>query len=169
MHYILISVWLWNFKDGGSFVFWKKSVDFWHRKLTFKVQFWHFLLNHNSLQDCFEKNSFDHVDCWAKILHFRTHQFWNSTIELTLFILLRWFIYQIYNLDATTTIFSANIRVDGRVQWIWLKPICSEKASKNWWNPPVDLAPTKWNQLEDFVKCCGRLRKPDLYLYLYIE
>ena len=23
--------------------FWKYSVDFWHRKLTFKVQFWHFL------------------------------------------------------------------------------------------------------------------------------
>ena len=23
--------------------FWKNSVDFWHRKLTLKVQFWHFL------------------------------------------------------------------------------------------------------------------------------
>ena len=25
------------------FFFWKNSVDFWHRKLTLKVQFWHFL------------------------------------------------------------------------------------------------------------------------------
>ena len=43
--------------------FWKNSVDFWHRKLTLKVQFWHFLTNHNSLQDCFKKI---HVDSWAK-------------------------------------------------------------------------------------------------------
>ena len=26
-----------------EFFFWKNSVDFWHRKLTLKVQFWHFL------------------------------------------------------------------------------------------------------------------------------
>ena len=26
-----------------EFFFWKISVDFWHRKLTLKVQFWHFL------------------------------------------------------------------------------------------------------------------------------
>ena len=26
-----------------EFFFWKKSVDFWHRKLTLEVQFWHFL------------------------------------------------------------------------------------------------------------------------------
>ena len=26
-----------------KFFFWKNSVDFWHRKLTLKVQFWHFL------------------------------------------------------------------------------------------------------------------------------
>ena len=29
--------------------FWKKSVDFCYRKLTLKVQFQHFLTNHNSL------------------------------------------------------------------------------------------------------------------------
>ena len=29
------------FLDENSF--WKNSVDFWHRKLTLKVQFWHFL------------------------------------------------------------------------------------------------------------------------------
>ena len=27
----------------------KNSVDFWRRKLTLKVRFWHFLTNHNSL------------------------------------------------------------------------------------------------------------------------
>ena len=30
----------------------KKSVNFWQRKLTLKVQFWHFWVNHNSSQDC---------------------------------------------------------------------------------------------------------------------
>ena len=29
--------------------FWKNSVDFWHRKLTLKVRFWHFLTNWCSL------------------------------------------------------------------------------------------------------------------------
>ena len=28
--------------------------------------------------------SFEHVDSWAKILHFRTHHLWNSTTKLTL-------------------------------------------------------------------------------------
>ena len=36
------------------FFFWKNSVDFWHRKLTLKVQFLHFLTNHNSSLDCFK-------------------------------------------------------------------------------------------------------------------
>ena len=35
--------------------FWTNSVDFWHWKLTLKVRFWHFLMNHNSLTD-FKKN-----------------------------------------------------------------------------------------------------------------
>ena len=63
--------------------FWKNSVNFWHGKLILKVRFRHFLRNHNSWQDCFMKISFDHVDSWAKILHFRTHHL-NSTTELTL-------------------------------------------------------------------------------------
>ena len=54
-------------------LFWKNSVDFWHRKLTLKVWFRHFLMNHNSLQGCFKTISFEHVDSWAKILHFATH------------------------------------------------------------------------------------------------
>ena len=32
-----------KFKFLDEFFFWKNSVDFWHRKLTLKVQFWHFL------------------------------------------------------------------------------------------------------------------------------
>ena len=62
--------------------FCKKSIDFWH--LTFKVQFRHFLTNHNSLQDCLKTISFEHVVPWAKLLHFRAHHLWNSTTELTL-------------------------------------------------------------------------------------
>ena len=62
--------------------FCKKSIDFSH--LTFKVQFRHFLTNHNSLQDCLKTISFEHVVSWAKLLHFRTHHLWNSTTELTL-------------------------------------------------------------------------------------
>ena len=58
--------------------------NFWHKKLTLKVQFWHFLTNHNSLQDCLKTISVEHVDSWAKILRFRTHHLWNSTTELTL-------------------------------------------------------------------------------------
>ena len=56
-----------------NFFFLKISVDAWHRKLTLKVQFWHFLKNHNSSQDCSRTMSFEHVDSRAKILHFRTH------------------------------------------------------------------------------------------------
>ena len=43
------------------------------KKLTLKVQFWHFLMSHNSSWDCFKRISSKHVDSWAKILHFRTH------------------------------------------------------------------------------------------------
>ena len=39
----------------NEFFFWKNSVDLWHRKLTLKVQFRHFLRNHNSLQDCLKQ------------------------------------------------------------------------------------------------------------------
>ena len=60
--------------------FWKNTIDFWHRKLTLKVRFWQILMNHN----CFKKDSFEHIDSWAKILHFRTHHLENSTIELHL-------------------------------------------------------------------------------------
>ena len=44
-----------------EFCFWKNSVDFWHRKLTLKVPFRHFLMNHNSSQDF--SNSFL-WECW---------------------------------------------------------------------------------------------------------
>ena len=57
----------------NEYFFWKNSADFWHRKLTLKVQFRHFLTNHNSSQDCFKTISFEHVDFWAKSLHFRTY------------------------------------------------------------------------------------------------
>ena len=59
----------------------KNSVDFLHRNLTLKIWFWHFLTNHNSLQDCFKTMSFEHVDSWAKILPFKTHHLWNPTTE----------------------------------------------------------------------------------------
>ena len=32
-----------------------------------------FLTNHNSSKDCLKTISFEQVDSWAKILHFRTH------------------------------------------------------------------------------------------------
>ena len=41
------------FVDENSF--WKNSVDFWHRKLTLKVHFWHFLTNRKSWKDCFKQ------------------------------------------------------------------------------------------------------------------
>ena len=43
------------------------------KKLTLKVQFWYFLTNYDSLQDCFKTIPFEHVDSWAKMLHFKTH------------------------------------------------------------------------------------------------
>ena len=46
--------------------FWKNSVNFWHGKLTLKVQFWHFLMNRNSSTNFY-------VDSWPKFLLFRTH------------------------------------------------------------------------------------------------
>ena len=71
----------WCFKKNGLL---KNDVDFWHRKLTLKVQFRHFVTNHNSSQDCFKTISFEHIDPWAKLLHFRTHHLQYSTTELTL-------------------------------------------------------------------------------------
>ena len=76
--------WAWFYKQSGSkievrrkrifykkwspkliflneFSIWKSSVDFWHRKLTLKVPFRHFLMNHNSSQDFL--NSFL-WECW---------------------------------------------------------------------------------------------------------
>ena len=52
--------------------------------MTLKVQFLHFLTNHNSSQGCFKTITFEYIDSWAKILHFRTHHLKNSTTELTL-------------------------------------------------------------------------------------
>ena len=40
------------------------------QKLTLKVQFWHFLMNHNSSTDFLKKNSFEYVDSWQKNLAF---------------------------------------------------------------------------------------------------
>ena len=60
-------------KYSWTIFFLKNSIHFWNRKLTSKVRFWHFLTNHDSSQDCLKKNSFEHVDPWAKILQFRTH------------------------------------------------------------------------------------------------
>ena len=64
--------------------FWKNSVDFWHRKWTLKVQFWHFLTNCNSLKDFLKENSLKYVDSWPKILLFRTHHLRKSMTELIL-------------------------------------------------------------------------------------
>ena len=61
----------------------KKSIYFWHWKLSLKVQFWPFLLNCNSSKDFFF-NSVEYVDSWPKSLLFRTHHLWNSTTELIL-------------------------------------------------------------------------------------
>jgi hypothetical protein len=52
--------------------FWS-VMDCWRGPWTLKVQLRHFLTNHNSSQDCFKTISFEHVDSWANILHFRTH------------------------------------------------------------------------------------------------
>ena len=38
-----------------NFFFWKKSINFWHPKLTLKVRFWHFLTKHNSSMDFLKK------------------------------------------------------------------------------------------------------------------
>ena len=56
------------------FFFFEKMQSIFLRKLTLKVQFRHCLTNPKSLQDCFVTISFEHVDSWAKLLHFRTHQ-----------------------------------------------------------------------------------------------
>ena len=64
--------------------FWKNSVDFWHRKLSLKVRFWHFLTNRNSSKDFFKANFFEYVHSWPKSLLLRTHHLWNSMTELIL-------------------------------------------------------------------------------------
>ena len=64
--------------------FWKNSVDFWHRKLTLKVQFLHFLMNHKSLQDCFKIISFEYVDSWAKNFLDLYPSFENSTARIAI-------------------------------------------------------------------------------------
>ena len=72
--------------DNLNFFFcWKYSVDFWRTKLPLKVQFRHFMTNHNSLQDCFKKNPLSLLILEKKsyILN-RTHHIYNSATELTL-------------------------------------------------------------------------------------
>ena len=56
---------------------------FFHWKLTFKVQFWHFLMNHYSLYSQNTMLSFEYVEFWPKFLLFITHHLWNSRTELT--------------------------------------------------------------------------------------
>ena len=70
-----------NWYSSMDFFSWKNSVDFWHKKLTLKLRFWHFLKNHNSSHDSSKTISFEHVDSWAKILKIRTHHLWNYTTE----------------------------------------------------------------------------------------
>ena len=61
----------------------EKSNNFWHRKSTLKVWFWHFLTNRNSLADFFfQFFSFEFVDSLPKILIFRTHHLWSCRTEL---------------------------------------------------------------------------------------
>ena len=54
-----------------KFFFWKNSINFWHPKLTLKVQFWHFLTNCHYLKEVFK--DFSLVACWflAKKLAFK--------------------------------------------------------------------------------------------------
>ena len=53
------------------------------KKLTLKVQFWHFLSNCHSSTDL-KKKSFEYVDSRPKFMLFRTHHHWNFTTELVL-------------------------------------------------------------------------------------
>ena len=55
-----IENWRWKY-DFGTF-----GWTIIHRRIVFRI------------------NSFEHVDSWAKILHFRTNHLYNSTTELTL-------------------------------------------------------------------------------------
>ena len=93
----------------NDFFFWKNSVDFWHRKLTLKVWFRHFLTNHNSLQNWFKTIFLEHVDSWAKILLFRTHHLWNSTTDLILIVALG-FVFSI-SIDPEFKFQVDNVRV----------------------------------------------------------
>ena len=54
-----------------KFFFWKNSINFWHPRLTLKVQFWHFLTNCHYSWDFFK--DFSLVPCWflAKKLAFK--------------------------------------------------------------------------------------------------
>ena len=68
----------------NEFFFWNFFVNFWHKKLTLKVRFRHFLTNWCSPYFQNKTVSFEHVDSWAKSLHFRTHHLENSTTKLIL-------------------------------------------------------------------------------------
>jgi tricorn protease-like protein len=63
----------------------KDSEDFWHRKLTLKVKFWHFLTppHHNNSQNSII--SFRYVDSLAKIFLILYPRLKNSTTHIAIF------------------------------------------------------------------------------------
>ena len=44
----------------NEFFFWKNSIDFWHRKMTLKIEFLQFLEGQKELEEVFIKNLFDY-------------------------------------------------------------------------------------------------------------
>ena len=57
----------------------KDSDNFWHRKLTLKIKFWHFLKNRHYSKFKNSINSFEFVDFWAKTFLFLYPWLENST------------------------------------------------------------------------------------------
>ena len=68
----------------NEILFWKNAVDFWHQKLTLRVQFWHFLTNRNSLHSKDTTIFFKYVDSWPKTLLFSTHTACYAKIKYSL-------------------------------------------------------------------------------------
>ena len=65
----------------------KKTVDFWNKKITSKLRFWHILRTWRRIDLIHKIQHFSwstYVDSWPKILSFKTPKSWNSITLLTL-------------------------------------------------------------------------------------
>ena len=140
----------------NDFFFWKNSVDFWHRKLTLKVWLWHFLMNNNSLQDCFKKISFEHVDSWAKILHFKFH---NWTADINTY---SYFGYWKISVEILENKIKCYFKKKFTTFWIvylwWPRPLLASVV-QDWW---YDRWQNSWSMSEnrkwDFAPVSNRKR-----------